>query len=195
MVGLVTLLQSAGNSERAFVVSAVYGVTLILLFLASSLVHGVHCSPKTASRLEQFDRAAIFLLIAGTYTPVCLLMIKGTLGWGMLAAEWILAVIGVWSVLGGPQRTNTAQVIIYLCMGWLFMVALGPMAENIPASLFPWLIGGALFYSVGSVIFLLNWPPLWKGVLSGHDIWHLLVLGGSACHFVLIEHFVQFAGR
>ena len=126
IAGLIILLQASGNSDRAFIVSIIYGVSLILLFLASSLTHGVHCSPKTASRLEQFDRAAIFLLIAGTYTPVCLLMIKGSLGWAMLATEWILAIIGVFSVLGGSQRTNTAQVIIYLGMGWLFVLALGP---------------------------------------------------------------------
>ena len=191
IAGLIILLRASGNSEVAIAVSAIYGSSLITLYLASSLCHGITCSSKIERRLEQFDYAAIFLLIAGTYTPVCLFIIKGTLGWTMLIIEWVLAFTGIISIFLGKQDFQVGKIALYLVMGWLFLIALGPIRANLPSSFMPWLIGGGLFYSVGVIVFLIDWPPIWRGCFSAHDFWHLFVMGGSSCHFVLINYFVQ----
>ncbi len=191
VVGLVVLLQAAGDSSRAVTASIIYGTTLILLFLASALTHGPHFAPETAARFERCDYAAIFLLIAGTYTPFCLLVVRGPLGWTMLGIEWLLAIVGVWSVFYGSERSKSKHVAIYLAMGWLFVLALGPITTALTNPLLSWLIGGGIFYSVGAIIFLRDWPHLLGGRFSAHDLWHVFVLGGSSCHFVLVNHFVQ----
>ena len=111
----------------------------------------------------------------------------------MLSAEWLLAIVGICSVYWRADRSRIGRVIIYLGMGWLFLAALGPIIASFPAALLPWLISGGVCYSVGAVIFLIDWPPLWKGLFSAHDFWHVLVLGGSTCHFVMIAQIVNFS--
>jgi len=191
IAGLVILIIASGNNQEALFASIVYGSSLILLFLASTLTHGLHCEEHVACHFEKCDYAAIFLLIAGTYTPICLFVIKGFQGWLMLGIEWSLALIGVYSVFKGSKRSKASQVIIYLAMGWLFLFAIEPISMNLSNNLLSWLIGGGIFYTVGAIIFLINHPPIWKGHLSAHDIWHLMVLGGSACHFILINYCIR----
>lgn len=186
IAALVTLIQKSGTNERAVIASAIYGASLILLYTASALAHGIHCSPEMSERLDRFDYAAIFVLIAGTYTPVCLLIIRGTFGWGMLSAEWILAFFGIYNVFFRPSWPIGVQVLIYLCMGWLVLFALGPIIAAVPNSFLAWMIAGGLFYSVGAIFFVTNRPVLWEGRFDAHDLWHLFVLGGSACHFIFI---------
>lgn len=170
---------------------AVYGASLVLLYLASTLNHGFHCSPETAHKLELFDYCAIFLLIAGTYTPVCLFMIKGALGSTMLIVEWSLAFIGIYSIIKSGFFSRTTHVAIYLIMGWLFILDIGPMSSNVSMPLLSWLFAGALFYSLGTLFFMLGSRPIWKGIIQGHDVWHVMVLSGSACHFIVINSFIQ----
>lgn len=189
-VGLVGLIDASKNSQL-LLVSITYGTTLVLVFLASSLTHGPYCSERLSHQLEKCDYAAIFLVIAGTYTPLCVLSVGGRLGWNLLITEWLFALVGVWNVFYGRQRQKAVQVGIYLTMGWLFIFVLEPMRSILSAELVAWLIGGALAYSVGSIVFLSNWPHLWKGRFHAHDLWHVFVLVGSTCHYVVIEQLVS----
>jgi hemolysin III len=189
IVGLVVLIQNA-RTDRELIGSIVYGVSLIVLYLASTLTHAVHCSPEMEERLERFDYAAIFFLICGTYTPVCLLMIKGPIGWVLLVAEWLLAIIGAWSVLTRRSILGNSHVVIYLVMGWMFIFAIGPIISALSSAHLQWLIAGALFYSVGTIFFIKEMPVMCKGFIKSHDIWHVFVLCGSSCHFMLINRFI-----
>jgi hemolysin III len=190
--GLVVLLVAADGRPLHVIGFAVYGATLILLYLASTLAHCVHCSPRAEDRLERFDYAAIFLLIAGTYTPVCLVTLRGVWGWAILAAEWAMAALGIVSVVAFRTLKSWPRVLIYLCMGWLAVAAAvaGPLLSALPAGGLAWLLAGGVAYSLGAVVFITDRPNLWPGRFVAHDLWHVMVLAGSACHFVLMLRFV-----
>lgn len=191
IAGLFTLIKSAGQSQTALIGCGIFGSSLVLLYLASTLTHAIHCSAKVEAILEKCDYAAIFLLIAGTYTPICILIIKGSLGWCLLIIEWFLALTGIINIFFGTQRSKQGHVLIYLIMGWLFLLGIPSLLVSLTNPLLGWLIGGGLFYSVGSIFFIKNWPTLFKGYFTAHDLWHLCVLGGSVCHFMLISFFIS----
>ena len=190
VVALVVLLLHTHGRIRLIVGFAVYGASLIALYSASALAHGLHVSPKTSDRLDRFDYAAIFLLIAGTYTPLCLVTLRGPWGWSLLSVEWIMATVGIVAVGFGRSGSDWFRVAIYCAMGWLALFAVGPLIAALPAWGIAWLAAGGACYSIGAVIFAFDRPHLWPGVFHAHDLWHVLVLGGSACHFLLVFNFV-----
>ena len=190
VVAVFFLLQRASGSVKTEISVAIYGMSLIVLYVASALNHGFHCSPPAAERLEQCDYAAIFLLIAGTYTPVCLLVVQGRLGWFLFGFEWLLALIGIFLVFARPSTSAPLRVVIYLAMGWLFLFVLAPIVTAVTTPLLMWLLSGALFYSIGSVFFVTKKPVLWRGYFEAHDLWHVFVLAGSGCHFIFIREYI-----
>lgn len=191
VAGLVLLLTLAAGHGWRLVGCAIYGATLIILYAASALAHTIHCSPEASDRLTRFDYMAIFLLIAGTYTPLCLVTLRGPWGWGMLAAEWVMAAAGIVLVASGKGSSNWPRTVLYLFMAWVVaMVAIGPMSRALPPAGLTWLLIGGAAYSLGAVVFALDRPHLWPGRFVAHDLWHVLVLLGSACHFFVILRFV-----
>jgi len=186
LAGTIVLVSRAPAHNEYIITGLIYGISLVALFLASTLVHGLRCSPETECFLEKCDYAAIYLLIAGTYTPVCLLAIKGSLGFYLLLTEWVMAIIGVTITFSRGWGPKILQVPLFLAMGWLFVIAYKTMSAGLTPALMSWLVAGGLFYSVGAVIFLLDRPHPWPGKISAHDVWHVLVLGGSACHFIMV---------
>jgi hemolysin III len=193
IVALVALLLHSHGRIRLIVGFAIYGVSLILLYSASALAHGLRVSPKNSDRLDRFDYAAIFLLIAGTYTPLCLVTLRGPWGWSLLGLEWTMATVGIIAVVFGRTGSNWFRVAIYCAMGWLAVFAVGPLLSALPPRGIAWLVAGGACYSIGAVIFALDRPHLWPGFFHAHDLWHVLVLGGSACHFLLVFNFVASA--
>ncbi len=187
---LVTLLVLAQGRAWHVVSFAIYGASLIALYTASALYHSLHVAPRHAERLQRFDHSAIFLLIAGTYTPVCLVTLRGAWGWSLLSVEYGLAVIGIATCLFWKRNPDWLRVTLYVCMGWLAIIAMGPLSQALPPAALAWLVGGGVVYSVGTVIFATDWPHLWPGKFTAHDLWHVFVLGGSACHFILMLRFV-----
>ena len=187
--GLVILTEIA-QSPRELVTAVVYGLSLIAVFLASALTHTFGCATPAGKRCEQFDRAAIFLLIAGTYTPLCMLVLPGTVGVTVLLIEWLLALVGVWTVFTGRRVSKRRQVAVYLAMGWLFLPTLGIIASRVSGELLLWLLAGVILYSVGAAVYLRDKPRRFLSYFSAHDLWHLFVLGGSACHFVMVAGMV-----
>ena len=158
---------------------------MILLYTSSSLLHGVKATEPTRMWLNRLDHIAIFLLIAGTYTPFALVTLRDTVGWWLFAATWTLAVIGI--VLDGVRRDakRIVPLAIYVAMGWLILVALEPLLAAIPPTGFRWLLAGGIAYSVGIIFFVLDhWYP------RAHGIWHLFVLAGSTCHFFAVFLYV-----
>lgn len=190
LIGAIYLVWCCDGTYATVISSVIYGLALVGLFLVSGLFHGLRCSDATLSKLERLDYAAIYFFIASTYTPACLFAIGGNLGSTLLLIEWILACIGIWLALSrGPAHRNI-QVAIFLAMGWAFLFALPSLFRALAPQPFNLLILGGVFYSVGAVVFILDWPTMFRTRLSGHDFWHVLVLLGSAAHYAFVVQLV-----
>ena len=163
--------------------SSIYGATLILLYAASTLYHGIS-HPRAKPVLRQLDHAAIFLLIAGTYTPFTLVSLRGPWGWTLFGLVWGIALIGVWLELLGPARLRRGSMVLYLGLGWLVVVAIKPMLSAVePGGLWLLVLGG-LSYTVGAIFYA------WDRLSFNHAIWHLFVLLGSILHFFSVFFYV-----
>jgi hemolysin III len=189
IAALVLLLVYGHSSAWHAVGFAIYGGCMIFLYTSSALAHSIHCSDKAASRLDRLDYAAIFLLIAGTYTPICLVTLRGPWGWSILGTEWILALLGIAFVMRKSCPT-WLRLTLYIGMGWVCIIAIEPVLSHMPLAGLLWLAAGGLAYTLGAVVFALDRPHLWPGKFAAHDLWHVMVLVGSACHFVVMLAFV-----
>lgn len=189
--GAVYLIQHCDGTCGSITALSVYSIALVTLFLVSGLFHGLNCSDVTIRKLECLDYAAIYLLIAGSYTPVCLFVITGEFGQQLLIGEWLLAFLGIWIALTRGPSSRNMQVLIYLVMGWAFLFALPSLSKALAPLSFNLLILGGVFYSVGAIIFAFNWPTLFRTKFSAHDLWHLLVLLGSASHYAFIVQIIS----
>lgn len=162
---------------------SVYGTTLFLLYLFSVLYHSLYGEVKNIFR--RLDHLAIYLLIAGTYTPFTLVTLNGIWGWWIFGAVWGLALIGMLLEFV-PQKRRILPVIIYLVMGWICLVALKPLLQVMPMAGFWWLLAGGLFYTVGIIFYALD-----TKLKHSHGIWHLFVLAGSVCHYFTVLLYVN----
>jgi len=162
--------------------AVVFGGTLVLCYLASTLYHAVHATraPRAKQRLRVADHAAIYLLIAGTYTPFLLGAIRGPLGWTMLAVVWTLAVLGVAAKATFGCRFRHLSTATYLGMGWLALVIVRPLAAATGTGIW-WLVAGGAAYTVGTVFYSCD-----RRLRFGHAVWHVFVAAGSGCHFVAV---------
>jgi hemolysin III len=190
MVGMVALLALANGRPWRVVSFAIYGASLIVLYTASALYHSLPVPQRHVARLLRFDYSAIFLLIAGTSVPLCLGPLRGAWGWSLLAAEYGMALLGIGAVLFCQRLSDGLRVLLYFCMGGLIFVAMAPLRQALPPAALAWLFSGGAAYTLGAIILGVDRPHLWPGKFSAHDLWHLFVLGGSACHFVLMLRFV-----
>jgi hemolysin III len=169
---------------------SVYGASLLLLYGASSLYHLLPVSERPLRALRTLDHIAIYFLIAGTYTPIALVTLHGRLGWTLLVIVWLIAAAGIpfkLFFLDAPVWISTGT---YLAMGYLALVAVPPLARAVPPSGLLWLMIGGVAYTVGAVIYSRQRPNPFPGLLGHHEIWHLLVLLGSACHFAFMIYHV-----
>ncbi len=189
---LVLLFEARGRLFHS-VGFLVYGISLTALYTASGLYHSLRVSPRSVSRLQRLDFIAIFLLIAGTYAPICLISLRdyGHWGWLLLGIEATLALGGILAVVTLKNRfPSWLRVTVCGVMTWLALCAVNPLWSALSPAGFGWLIAGIVVYSVGTLILATDWPHLWRGRFSAHDLWHLFVLGGSACHCVLMLRYV-----
>ena len=175
---LITLAALFGDGWQ-LAGAIVFGICLLLLYLASTLYHAIQ-HPVAKARLKVFDHCAIYLLIAGTYTPFTLIGLRGPWGWGLFAAIWTLAVAGVVFKLFFTGRFKLLSTAIYIAMGWLVIVAIEPLLGALDAWTIGWLFGGGVFYTLGTVFY--HRPSL----PYSHAIWHLFVVAGSVCHYVAV---------
>lgn len=162
---------------------SIFGTTLILMYSASAMYHAVR-KPFWKRIYKIVDHSAIYLLIAGTYTPIVLIILDNAWGWSLFGIVWGLAIGGVVFKLFFTGRFEIVSTIIYLGMGWLAIVAIKPIYEALPATGLAWLVAGGLSYTLGVIFYM------WDRLRFGHAVWHLFVLGGSICHFFLILFYV-----
>lgn len=188
--GTVLLLTMVWGRPIAMVAFAIYGASLIGLYTASGLYHTMRCEGRFEVFLRKLDHTGIFLLIAGTYVPVCLLALSPGFGWTFLALQAALALIGILGTFLLRKFPEILNVVIYLLMGWMALPALGWIGAHWPTYAIVLLVSGGLVYTIGAVIFALDRPHLWPGRFSAHDLWHIFVLGGSGCHFALMATYI-----
>lgn len=182
IVGLIFMLYRA-DDKLSITVAAIYGASLIIMFLSSTLYHSI-TDTKLKSWLKLCDHSAIYLLIAGTYTPILLVSIGGVLGITMTAVIWILALVGVSFKLIAQHRFPRLSVTTYLLMGWIAIGLIYPLYMALPGTGLWLLVAGGLCFSVGVCFYVA------KKVKYTHAVWHLFVLGGCSCHYFSIYYFV-----
>jgi len=175
---LITLAAIYGDGWQ-LASAIVFGIALLLLYTASTLYHAIQ-HPVAKGRLKIFDHCAIYILIAGTYTPFTLIGLRGPWGWGLFTAIWALAVFGVIFKLFYTGRFKKLSTAIYIAMGWLVIVAIKPMWASLDGWTLGWLFAGGVFYTLGTVFYHREQLPY------SHAIWHLFVIAGSVCHFVSV---------
>ena len=174
---LITLAALYGDTWQ-LAGAIVFGISLLLLYVASTLYHSIQ-HPIAKARLKVFDHCAIYLLIAGTYTPFTLVL-RGPWGWGLFIAIWVLAFAGIVFKLFYTGRFKLLSTAIYIAMGWLVIVAIKPLIGALDAWTLGWLLAGGLSYTLGTVFY--HRPSL----PYSHAIWHMFVVGGSVCHYVAV---------
>jgi hemolysin III len=191
-VGLSVLLATAAStgSLDQLVAFGVFGLSLVALYAASALYHLLPLSPSGVARLRRLDHMTIFVLIAGTYTPFCLLALDGGWRWGLLGLIWSLALCGVLLKALWMDAPRWLSVVLYLGMGWTAVIATPALLRAVPPGGIIWVLAGGLVYSAGALVYGLKRPNLVPGVFGFHEVWHLFVLAGSACHFWAVLRYV-----
>ncbi len=184
VLALYLMLQQTSDTDVWRQISSwVFGLSLILLYASSTLYHSVHYQ-NYKLWLRKLDHSAIFILIAGTYTPFTLVSLRENWGWWLFALVWGIALAGVILKLFTGAKYQKLSIALYLIMGWIVIVAIDPMLTHVPAAGLGWLLAGGLFYS-GGVLFYVQ-----KTLFMHHLIWHLFVLAGSICHILAVYWYV-----
>lgn len=185
IAGLVVLVLFAAATRDPWRITAcaVYASTLVLLYGASTLYHALSAT-RARAVFRVLDHSAIFLLIAGTYTPFALVSLRGPWGWTLFGIVWGLAVLGIVAKAVFGTRWPILSTVIYVGMGWVVLVAVKPLVANVPPGAIAWLVAGGIAYTGGVVFYA------WTRLRYSHAIWHVFVLAGSVCHYVAVIRYV-----
>lgn len=194
VLAAMPLLAKAGMTGNAAAVTAmmIFAVSMVCLYGASALYHSVNVTGKVLKVFKKIDHMMIFVLIAGSYTPVCMLILDHELGYPLLAAVWIIAVVGILVKFFWVTCPKWFSSMIYIAMGWVCIFVFGELLETLLRPAFLWLLAGGLIYTAGGIIYALKCPIFnskhkWFG---SHEIFHVFVMAGSICHFIFMYHYV-----
>jgi hemolysin III len=179
---LLALALPGGDQWKIFSV-AVYGLTLVILYSASTLYHSLRGRAKRV--LKKLDHLSIYLLIAGSYTPFCLVTLRGPWGWSLFAIVWTLAVVGMLQEIKPRSEARVLSLVIYAVMGWIVLVAIEPLIAGLGMAGFIWLAAGGVLYTVGIIFYAFD-----ERFRHWHGVWHLFVMAGSIAHFVAVLRYV-----
>ncbi len=191
LAGLIALLVIGWGRPAKIISLVIYGLSLIFLFSASATYHMVQVKEKALEIFRKIDHAAIYFLIAGSYTPFCVNAFSGFWKWGLLSIIWSLAVIGIIVkvfYIGAPRWLNAG---IYLVMGWLCIAAIGQMLAVLPIWVLTWLFVGGAIYTLGAVIYITKIFDFIPGVFGFHEVWHIFVMLAAAAHFVAVLGIIE----
>lgn len=187
------LIKAASEPSRIYIISlTIYAASLILLYAASTTYHTFDVSERVNTILKKIDHMMISVLIAGSYTPVCLIVLKGRTGLVLLAIVWSIAIAGILIKAFWVYCPKWVSSVLYIGMGWTCVLAFTQILNNMSAAAFGWLLAGGIIYTVGGVIYALKLPIFNNRHknFGSHEIFHLFVMGGSACHFVVMYAFL-----
>ena len=187
------LIRAAAQPQKIYIIAmSIYAASLILLYAASTTYHTFDISDKTNTVLKKIDHMMISVLIAGSYTPVCLLVLKGRIGIILLSIVWAIAIAGILIKAFWVYCPKWVSSVLYIGMGWTCVLAFTQLLNNLSPAAFGWLLAGGIIYTVGGVIYALK-LPLFNSRhknFGSHEIFHLFVMGGSACHFIVMYAFL-----
>ena len=186
IIGGIPLLIASWSGPEKIISAVVYLSSLVAMFLASGVYHLARVKPNALARLRKLDHSAIFLLIAGTYTPFCLIAFTGFWRWGFLAIIWVIAILGILVKVFFPGVPRWLHTATYVVMGWLCMLAAPQMPSALPSSTIVWLIVGGIIYTFGAIVYatrIFNFIP---GKFGFHEVWHIFVILGAASHFAAV---------
>ena len=194
VIGSGILMSTSGKSPFKMMVLGVYGLSLILLFAISAAYHGIKAGPRKIAILRKLDHAAIPILIAGTYTPVCAIMFTGFWRWGFLAIVWTLAAIGIIVSLFIMQGPRWLIAGIYVAMGWLCLLSFGEMRRVLPVGALIGLALGGIIYTLGAAVYATKKLDFFPGKFGFHEVWHIFVILGAFVHFLTLAVYIAPAG-
>lgn len=186
------LLKASRGPQGAILPLAVFILSMIGLYAASTIYHTLDISPKINRLLRKLDHMMIFILIAGTYTPVCMIVLGDRTGWLLLGAVWAIAAVGILINACWITCPKWFSSLIYIAMGWVCILAIASILRALPRAGFMWLLAGGVIYTIGGVIYALKLPifDARHKNFGSHEIFHLFVMGGSLCHYVMMYQFV-----
>lgn len=189
-VGLVALLYLAYGALPEQMAILIYGASLVLMFSASAAYHLVKARPQVTLWLRKLDHSAIYLLIAGTYTPICVHFFEGFWRWGILAIVWSMALSGIAVKLFIIHAPRWLTAGIYLLMGWMAVIAVNEILATMPIGALVWLLAGGVLFTLGALVYILKRPDFFPGVFGFHEVWHIFVILGCLAHFILVAAYV-----
>lgn len=194
-IGMVVLLVNgaANGSAREVAAFAVFGTSLVLLYGISAIYHAANFPDRGMAMLRRLDHMMIYVLIAGTYTPICLVLLRGPLGTTLLVAVWTIALAGIVQKLAWMQAPRWLSTVLYLGMGWAALAVTRPLLRAAPLGFLVWIIAGGVFYTLGAVVYATKWPNPAPRTFGFHEIWHLFVMAGSFCHYWAVLAYVSHA--
>lgn len=193
-IGLILLIKYSSGITNSYntIILSVFGISSILLYSASSTYHKSTSSKKVIKVLRRVDHAMIYILIAGTYTPICLIALKGTMGTLLFLGIWILALIGIVLKMIWFDAPRWLYTGFYILMGWLSIFAIIPIIKAISLGGFIWLLSGGLFYTVGGIIYATKRPKINLKLFGFHEIFHIFIMLGSLCHYILMFKYIMY---
>jgi len=193
LAALPLIIKAAGSPDKIHLISlTIFIISMILLYAASTIYHTFDISEKVNRRLKKFDHMMIFILIAGTYTPVCLIAIGGQSGIRLLALVWGIAIVGILFKAFWVNCPKWVSSVLYIGMGWVCVLAFTQILNALSREAFMWLLAGGIIYTAGGILYALKLPFFNRKhqFFGSHEIFHLFVIGGSLCHFVLMYKFI-----
>ncbi len=192
VIGLVALIAaaSAHGSAREVVAVSIFGASLVMMYGVSALYHASTLSERGLNHFQRIDHVMIYVLIAGSYTPICLIVLGGRLGMALLITVWALAALGFYQKIVWMHAPRWLSTALYLGMGWIAVIIARPLISAGSPGFFFWLLAGGIAYSVGAIVYAKKWPRGGAKVFGSHEIWHLFVMAGSFAHFWAILAYV-----
>jgi hemolysin III len=185
-IALIALLIIGKSDAMKEISLLIYGLSLIALFSASAAYHLIQANSNIIQILRKLDHSAIYVLIAGTYTPFCLLAFKGFFHWGMLEIVWSFALVGIIVKIFYVKAPRWLNATIYVVMGWLGISAAGQVTSALPVNVLVWLITGGVIYTLGAIIYSTKIFNFYPGIFGFHEVWHIFVLLGAIAHFISV---------
>jgi hemolysin III len=191
MISLIKYETTIPNATPlAFIAIIMFGLSLIFLYTASTVYHLIKSSDKVIRILRKLDHSMIYILIAGTYTPICLISLQGTLRWVMFIGIWTLALVGITLKMLWFNAPRWLSTLFYVLLGWIAVFIISPLSRVMSLGGLVCLFLGGVFYTVGAVIYATKWPKISSKIFGFHEIFHLFVLAGSFCHYFMVLKYV-----
>ncbi|MBS6645774.1 MAG: hemolysin III family protein [Clostridiaceae bacterium] len=187
------IMKAYQPDDRIRIISMIIFISsMVLLYAASTIYHTLDISPSVNKILRKIDHMMIFILIAGTYTPICVIVLGDKTGWNMLALVWGIAIVGIIVMACWITCPKWFSSVVYIAMGWVCVLAFTKIIKALPPAAFGWLLAGGIIYTIGGIIYALKLPIFNTNHknFGSHEIFHLFVMGGSLCHYIMMYRFV-----